>query len=122
MSMTDSLVKQFFETLFLTRERQKHNDDTWHPPLQGHDDYPLYCARKDAAYDAWFARSGYPLLSVKAMTIPDEMYRLLHKVRRAREAEINKERPVAILQDLSVSALRSLGDYLILKEIADRPL
>ena len=31
MSVTDSLVKQFFETWFLSTERNKRNDDTWQP-------------------------------------------------------------------------------------------
>ncbi|WP_265498663.1 hypothetical protein [Providencia rustigianii] len=76
-------------------ERKKRNNDTWQPPVEGQEEYPLYKARKDGAYEAWFARSDYPLLSAKAMTLPEEMYRYLQNVRKAREAEINKERPPA---------------------------
>ncbi|EJV1663857.1 hypothetical protein AB7W88_03210 [Providencia vermicola] len=120
MSVTDSLVKQFFDTWFLSTERKKRNDDTWRPPVEGQDDPTLYHVRRDAAYEAWFARSDYPLLSAKAMTMHDEMYRYLHNVRKAREAEINKERPPAVLRDLGVSSLRDLADYLIRNDIAGR--
>ena len=56
------------------------------------------------------------------MTLPEEMYRYLQNVRKAREAEINKERPPAVLRDLGVSSLRDLADYLIRNDIADRSL
>lgn len=122
MSVTDGLVKQFFETWFISLERKKRNDETWQPPVEGQEDHSLYQVRKDAAYEAWFARSDYPLLSAKAMTLPEEMYRYLQNVRKAREAELNKERPPAVLRDLGVSSLRDLADYLIRNDIADRPV
>lgn len=116
--MFNGVVNMFFEKWFMQQERDRSGNPNWLPPTPDSPHYPEYVIRREAATAAWSARGDYPLMTKKAISLPEEMYMFLKLVRDARQTEINKDRPPAIQRDLFCNAVRSLGDYLIRHDIA----
>ncbi|EGT5675677.1 hypothetical protein AGJ34_22185 [Cronobacter dublinensis subsp. dublinensis] len=116
--MLDAVINTFFIQWFHSAEKERTGLDDWCPPEENEIGYAEYLIRKESAWAAWVARKDYPMMTKKAVSLPEEMYIFLAKVREARLAEINNSRPPAIQRDLFTNAVRCLGDYLIRHDIA----
>ncbi|ELO5146857.1 hypothetical protein QHC70_003603 [Citrobacter freundii] len=116
--MLDAVINSFFLKWFNSKEKERAGNADWIPPVEGELGYEAYALRKQSAWDGWVARSDYPLMTKKAVSLPEEMYIFLTKVREARQSELDNARPPAIQRDLTVNAMRCLGDYLIRHDIA----
>lgn len=116
--MLTALINTYFLQCFHEAERIRTGIADWSPPEQDEPGFQEYMNRKESAWLVWQSRSNYPLLSEKDISLPEEMYPLLTRIREARQSEINKSRTPAIQTDLFLSAVRCLGDYLIRHDIA----
>lgn len=116
--MFDAVIDSFFLRWFNSKEKELSCNADWSPPAESDPTYEAYALRKQIAWAAWVARGDYPLMTKKAISLPEEMYIFLAKVRQARQSEIDNVRPPAIQRDLTISAVRCLGDYLIRYDIA----
>lgn len=116
--MLDAVINSFFLKWFDSIEKKMSGDADWVPPVEGDPGFEAYELRKQGAWAGWVARGDYPLMTKKAVSLPEEMYIFLVKVREARQSEIDNARPPAIQRDLTVNAVRCLGDYLIRHDIA----
>lgn len=120
--MLDGVINQFFEKWFEDQEKMRSGADDWHPPASDTAEYALYMERKESAWSAWLNRGNYPLMTKKAISLPEDMYQHLNYIRDARQSEIENKRSPAIQRDLITHAFRQLGDYLIRNDIAGKKL
>lgn len=116
--MLDGVMNSIFIKWFNSEEQKRSGLAVWHPPAENQPGYEAYIFRKEGAWAGWLARGNYPLMTKKAISLPEEMYIFLSKVREARKAEIENSRSPAIQRDLTINAVRCLGDYLIRHDIA----
>ncbi|EOC0011604.1 hypothetical protein ACI0X9_003288 [Cronobacter turicensis] len=116
--MLDAVVNNFFIQWFHSAEKERTGLADWCPPTENDTGYNEYLIRKESAWAGWVARNDYPLMTKKSVSLPEEMYILLAKVREARQYEIDKTRSPAIQRDHFTNAVRCLGDYLIRHDIA----
>jgi len=118
--MLDAVINSFFIEWFNNKQKEISGDENWCPPAEGQAGYQEYEIHKKIAWSAWVARNDYPLITKKALALPEDMYVFLTKVREARQAEIDNGRSPAIQRDMSITAMRCLGDYLIRHNIAEK--
>ncbi len=119
-TMLDAVINSFFTKWFNDKEKELSGDANWKPPAKEQAGYQEYEGRKNIAWAAWVARNDYPLITKTALALPEDMYVFLSKVRDARQTEIDNMRSPAIQRDITSTAMRGLGDYLIRHNIAGK--